>query len=500
MAIGFIKHPVFQAIIVAISYYALGQIAVRFTIMPEGIATFWPPNAVVVAALVLSPVRRWWWFLLAGIIAEFAADYGFYPLWQISGFGVVNALEALLTATIVRRWALNNQDFVSLNVRIVTVLGVVFLFVSTPVAALGGGTLYLLGDPSVDFLSFWRLWWFGDATALMILAPFFLVWAGEPIPDDLKWRKSGFELAALLTLVVGVGGIVFFAQPSWPDWLKAPSLMLTAIVWGALRFGLHGSTSISVLIAFMAAIGTTQGYGPFLNAATPEAAVLAVQEYILVAVILSLSLGVTFRQLKWSMAALEKERQLLEERVEERTEELQAAWEVAEKRAQTDSLTELNNRRAFFGSGSMIFGQAKRYERPMSVIMLDIDLFKTVNDTYGHATGDAVLIAIAEIITMTARSADICGRLGGEEFAVCLPETSLTNTLEMAERLRKSISEHTLSADKGEFCVTASLGVAELMESDDKIDDIIRRADDALYEAKRNGRNRVQANPSSVQS
>jgi len=480
-------------LIVAVGYYALGQAAIQLTIMPEGIVTFWPPNAVVVTALVLSPVRQWWLFLLTGIAAEFAADVGHFPLWQIAGFGAVNALEALLTAVIVRRWGLRGKTYDRLNVRLAIFLGGVFLFVSTPIAALGGGALYVLGDSSVDYWSFWRVWWFGDAIGLLVLTPLFLVWAGEPIPGRLKLREREFELLVLLALVVGFGAMTFFAPSSFPKWLSAPSLLLPAIAWGAVRFGLHGSTAITVLIAFMAAAGTTRGYGPFSVGETPEAVVLSVQEYLLVSVILSLSLGTTFRQVNWAMNELEIERQLLEKRVEERTEELKEAWEIAEKNALTDSLTGLNNRRAFFRYGPNAFEQAKRYERPFVVIMIDLDHFKGINDTYGHKAGDAVLVSVAEVILKVVRNTDICGRLGGEEFVICLPETSLEKGVVLGQRLRKAIADLAVETTGSTLRVTASFGLAEKTDADDRIDDIIKRADDALYQAKQKGRNRVSA-------
>jgi len=489
----FVQHPVGKMLIVAIGYYALAQAAIRLTIMPEGIVTFWPPNAVVVTALVLSPVRQWGLILLTGIAAEFAADIGYFPLWQIAGFGLVNATEAFLTAFILRRWGLMGNQYDRLDVRLAVILGGVFLFISTPFAALGGGALYVLGDPSVDYWSFWRVWWFGDAIGLLVLTPFFLVWAGEPLPKRLKIRNREIELAVLLALVVGFGGLIFFAPQSYPAWLSSPSLLLPAIAWGAVRFGLHGSTAITVLIAFMAAAGTTRGYGPFIAGETPAAIVLAVQEYVLVSVILSLSLGTTFRQLNWATDQLETERRLLEQRVQERTEELKEAWELAEKNAMTDGLTGLNNRRAFYRYGSKTFEQAKRYKRLFTVIMIDIDHFKRVNDTYGHAMGDTVLVSVAGSISRVVRSSDVCGRLGGEEFAICLPETSLDEGVALAERLRKSIADIPFYTPEENLVVTASFGIAERADSDETIDDVINRADDALYQAKQKGRNRVCA-------
>jgi diguanylate cyclase (GGDEF)-like protein len=168
--------------------------------------------------------------------------------------------------------------------------------------------------------------------------------------------------------------------------------------------------------------------------------------------------------------------------------------------AATDPLTGLSNRRNFFESAYAEFARAARYKKDFSVIMIDIDLFKKVNDNYGHAAGDLVIMTIAELVRQELRDVDHPARYGGEEFIALLPETNIIQAGMVAERIRVSI-ENTKIYYKGiEINVTASFGVSAKANADipyaanifpNPIDEIIDKADKALYSAKTTGRNKV---------
>jgi len=172
--------------------------------------------------------------------------------------------------------------------------------------------------------------------------------------------------------------------------------------------------------------------------------------------------------------------------------ELRAAKEQAEAQARTDMLTDLNNRRAFLEKGALLLNQATRFNHPLSVIMLDVDHFKQINDTFGHAIGDSVLLSLAQILRSMAREVDVVGRIGGEEFAIILPETSISNAATFAERLRTFIANTNVNSAKGEIKVTASFGIASNANCDMSLDNLISKADEALYRAKQLGRNRIE--------
>lgn len=167
-----------------------------------------------------------------------------------------------------------------------------------------------------------------------------------------------------------------------------------------------------------------------------------------------------------------------------------------ERQARTDSLTGLPNRRHFLDFATQELARTARYGGRLSVLMLDVDHFKKVNDTYGHKVGDLALQRLADICRDALREIDITARLGGEEFAVLLPETDSTHALEAAERLRTTIAAARIPLEQGlPLHFTVSIGVATLDGAATNIDTLLNRADKALYEAKRAGRNRVCAGP-----
>jgi diguanylate cyclase (GGDEF)-like protein/PAS domain S-box-containing protein len=160
--------------------------------------------------------------------------------------------------------------------------------------------------------------------------------------------------------------------------------------------------------------------------------------------------------------------------------------------ATTDMLTGIDNRHQFFLRATKELTRAKRYGHPLIVLMLDIDYFKSINDTHGHQAGDVVLKALTTMSIATLRETDIFGRIGGEEFAAVLPETAMESGLQVAERLRKGFSKLKVHSNNSDVTFTVSIGVALARDHDQSIEEIINRSDEALYKAKRMGRNRVE--------
>lgn len=157
--------------------------------------------------------------------------------------------------------------------------------------------------------------------------------------------------------------------------------------------------------------------------------------------------------------------------------------------AVTDHLTGIFNRRQLFNLGELEFRRARRFSRPLSTIMMDIDHFKNINDTYGHTKGDQVLKALAQFLKIHLREFDILGRYGGEEFVIVLPGADLLNARNVAYRLRKGVQDRPMI--NGSVSITLSLGVAELSNDILDFQALMHKADMAMYDAKRAGRNRV---------
>lgn len=199
----------------------------------------------------------------------------------------------------------------------------------------------------------------------------------------------------------------------------------------------------------------------------------------------------------------------LETEVGKRTHELETLLEESHRMKQhyrnlslVDELTGLYNRRFFFSESKRTLGLALRYQHPLSLLLLDLDRFKRVNDTFGHAMGDTVLKSVAKALEAQLRESDILARIGGEEFAVFLPETDQEGAVELAERLLETIRNLQWQSGTFEVGITASIGVAamypdqktggaEKLDQEDVLDMLLSQADDAMYAAKKNGGDRA---------
>ena len=230
-------------------------------------------------------------------------------------------------------------------------------------------------------------------------------------------------------------------------------------------------------------------------------------------VLLSLLLAYRINKLRQSkvrsqerlLAFQSTQKEHLTQKVEEKTHELRNVnnrlnmeLEAKEKlqeililEAKTDDLTGILNRRAFFGTCMKELESSKRYKHALSFLIIDIDFFKNINDQYGHLNGDIVLKDMVEAVNQSIRATDVFGRIGGEEFAVLMPETNLEDAMYLAERIRNNVFEKVSLLDAKEVSISVSIGLSLLREDDSMIQTMLRRADMALFKAKDNGRNQV---------
>ena len=160
--------------------------------------------------------------------------------------------------------------------------------------------------------------------------------------------------------------------------------------------------------------------------------------------------------------------------------------------ANSDALTGVGNRRYFLEEGKKAYAHSKRYGQPLSLVMMDIDKFKNINDTYGHDIGDIALKALASICVDTLRTSDLFARLGGEEFAAVLPSTEIEGATQLATRLRECVEAMVTPSPKGDIRYTISMGVTQMLGNPgEDIETMLNRSDKGLYQAKESGRNRV---------
>ncbi|MGE5469051.1 MAG: diguanylate cyclase [Ignavibacteria bacterium] len=265
-------------------------------------------------------------------------------------------------------------------------------------------------------------------------------------------------------ILLAVGMIVLFAAGLWLAW----------------SLGERIAVSVRSLAAQAKALGLGQ------QVLVPEVHIKEAGE-------VAVALADASRLLRERTEALETERasreRQLEKLVAERTEALEAAIQESERLARRDALTGLQNRLSANERLRAEFLRLKRTGRAYAVLLLDIDHFKRINDSYGHEAGDQVLRQVARVLAAGTRETDFAGRFGGEEFLLLLPETDPEGALAAAEKIRAAVAEAEEATARG---VTVSIGVAGAALEDGNEDDAVRRADRALYDAKARGRNRVE--------
>ena len=294
--------------VVGLGYYFGAALGVAYGVPPEGISVLWPPNAVLLCALLLSPPRAWWAFILAIGIAEVVADVPAFPLLSALGFACVNALEATAAALLLRH-------FLKGSVRLHTI-GDFFLFViCAPVAAAVcaaflGAAVYWLGAPEIDYLHYWRIWWFGDALGLLLIAPALLAWLPE-VGDRMKLKAPRAAEAVLLAAVtIGVAYLVFASLPEAVDSRESLYLLFPPLAWAAVRFTVRGASLSLAFIACIAIWFATQGQGPFASFATIDA-VMHLQGLLAVCALTTFTIA-------YSVEGAGRHRRIVEEEVESR--------------------------------------------------------------------------------------------------------------------------------------------------------------------------------------
>jgi diguanylate cyclase (GGDEF)-like protein len=449
--------------------YFLGAKLGMLSVMPEGNALFWPANAVALAALLRFNGARLPAIGLVVLAAEVAADVPRFSVVEALLFGVINFAEVAGAFLLLRRVRFDSGF---------TAVSDAWKFVLAAIAASGcgaflGAAVYsAFRGAETTYFEFFRIWWFGDAVGLIVVTPLLLGFAPfRTMTFDAPSRWSRADLAMALAAFAAVAAI----------WIGVAPLLGTLffVLYVAWRAAPRWAAAAVALVAVFVVLVLVSGRQPFGELPAREALLYA-QRFLFVLSIFGLGFSTLLAQLRAQQAELER-------RVAERTRELEEANARLAELAAFDALSGAANRRNFDQALSAEALRSHRYGRPLAVILADIDRFKNVNDSHGHAAGDDVIRGLAATLAANCRSSDLVARYGGEEFAVLLPETRAQQAVELAERLRQAIE----GADYGNVGrVTASFGVAELGADGSPVE-IVRSADRALYEAKAQGRNRV---------
>jgi diguanylate cyclase (GGDEF)-like protein len=476
-----------QLVLLPVLYFLGAKLSLALAVTtPELVVVLWVPNSLVLAALFHFHLRRYAAFAAMIILAELAADYQTYSFAEPILFGAINLLEVTLAYLLLRRWRFDTRFSAPGDLWKFIMAGPVIGAFASACAA-SALHYFFHGSESAN-LEYLRIWWFSDGLGLLILTPLLLsIWPPTRGVAQERAQLEWYDGVAIFGALVVLGAFLLSDRGMFHGISVRPVLLMPLVVYAAARFSIRTTTAVMAGIALVVLLVTRSGQQPFGDLPAHDTGVWA-QELLFSMAIISLGLAALLSQLR-------SNRRELETRVQERTAQLQAANAQLEKLAVTDALTGLLNRRALSDLFRREIERAQRHRRELAVIMFDVDHFKAINDRHGHAAGDAVLRQIAGVATQSTRSTDTIARYGGEEFVLVAPETDKSSALELAERMRAALQSAEIRIDHQSLKVTASFGVAMLHGEDSRPEDVLRRADEALYAAKGAGRNRVVAEP-----
>ncbi|NOQ87793.1 MAG: diguanylate cyclase [Gammaproteobacteria bacterium] len=338
------------------------------------------------------------------------------------------------------------------------------IFVSTFNAALLVAILWPVQDHDVLF------GWFSFLLVTAIVRLFLFSRYRKAAPqgqDVLSWEKPYFITLILSSLTWGVGGLVIMPSDSF---VHQAVILYFLIGMSGGAVSVYSAHRVMTLVTVAAVLLPATGYfllsGEFVFIGMAIGAIIFFASTIRATRVLGLAMHQNFLM----------------------THQLEISKEKAERLARIDELTGLYNRRAFYEYGKVLTNNCQRNKDELAMILMDIDNFKSINDGFGHAAGDAALKQIGMLLLQRLRKSDVFARIGGEEFGMLLPATSLNEAALLAEELRKAIQVMPVAFENKDFNITASFGVTS---NENDIDTLVRQADIAMYQSKRLGRNAV---------
>ena len=460
-----------RVVILAAGYTLTGIVGLSLAIPPGYATAVWPPSGIALAAVLLWGPRVWPGIVAGSVLVNVAvslttADIPFNAMSVViaAAIAVGSTVQVLACAGAIQRW-----------------VGVARMFETGPSALLftglaaagcliastwGVASLSVAGVVRADqFLDSWQTWWLGDLIGMVVFAPVFLTWRQSLHLGRKTWRLgeliASFALLALTTLTV-------FLAPSPGAGVTSPLtfLPLPCLVWIAFRFRPSGVALAVGLLSLIAIATTANGTGPFGGERTSES-LLALQAFIGLTAVMALTLAAAVTGRRESESALR-------------------SYSVEmEQLALTDELTGLRNRRGFLVLADQALRMARRTRAKCALVFIDLDGLKRVNDTRGHAAGDALIADAARVIGRVFRESDVVGRVGGDEFAIFALLDEHDGATAVSGRLQAEIDRFNAQVVPT-MRVSMSVGIEELpCASETPLDVLLSRADRAMYEKKR---------------
>ena len=455
-------------LLLVLAYLLLGPLSLAFASGHSPVAsTVFMPEGVALAFVILYGPR-----VAAGVfVGQLLLCLGLQQPFAVATTIALTSTAAALFGG----WVFRRCGFSSALQRPNDVAGLFLVMVLSQLVNASGSVLGLAFGggiaPSAAGMT-WLYWLIGNGMGQLLVTPLLLVWL---TPGAIRQRGGFADLA------VSTAGVLLLLSCAAGLVQMHPLVLLACayppLAWTALHRGVRGATVVNLCMALAVIWAGSGGNGFFEGMAggKSEDPIAYVSFFIASGCVMSLLLS-----------ALLSERHALIRELTGLT--------------RSDPLVNLSNRRHFFDCAERAAEAARASGRPLAVLVLDIDHFKQINDRHGHAEGDRALKCIARCFAQIARENDLAARLGGEEFAMLLPDIDLAQARRIAEHLRSMIAAHECRTARGDVLrMTASIGLA-CFEADEDIDDTMVRADRALYRAKRAGRNRVDEQPRAVQS
>ncbi|UHC14465.1 diguanylate cyclase [Methylobacterium currus] len=454
--------------IVGLLSFALAAGTIHLTSDGRDIAAAWPANAVLLAALLdRGPGARAGVFI-AGFLANLAANVAMRgPSAGLLLYGLCNLVEIGIAARLLRPVLVDDGLLGAPSVvgRFIVICGLV----APGLSGVGGAaTAWLLFGQ--NFWGSFVTWLLSDGLGLLILTPFFsALLRGDYLQcfsDRDWWQRS--EMVGLQVLTAAIAyGVFFVAGRPLLFVLFGPLMLVT------FRLGRLGTTLSVMIIAAIGIVATLHGQGPIaMIAPDPREQAVLFQVFLAILLLTCLPVAAALTARSARLASLSRNAEALREREV-----------VLARLAATDPLTGVLNRAAF--SDAAAAAMENPAHAPLSLIALDLDLFKQVNDRHGHRAGDRALVHLVSVLRADLREHDLIGRVGGDEFLVLLPGTDLDQTGAIAARLRHALRRKPMTLDDGTTMhLSMSCGTA-LHRTETGFEDFMHAADMALYTAKR---------------
>ena len=443
----------------------------------EGVATIWFTNGLLFAVVITRPRNTWVYYFVAGFLADTSADviYG-DPLKLAAGVSIANSIEVITSILLLTRW-FGHPFQLTRRIPLLGFLGVAVLGATALTSALGASWTLLFVDAGPWWMLF-RTWYLGDILGMAIIAP--LVFILQRPGFFAMLHRSQLPTTLLLLAVPALATAIVFVDSKDPlIFFIFPALLLVVF-----RLGFPGTVLAIFVIALISICFTVSGHGPLMLIRDSNLLHRIVIEQIFLAVALF-----TF----FPVAALLEDGKALQV-------SLQQSEQRYRELANSDALTGLANRRAFDGRLEEEWRDALRQKLPLALLVIDVDMFKSYNDIYGHIGGDECLRCLAAAIAGRTPGHGIAARIGGEEFGVILPHTALDQALAIGEKIREGVVLAALPNSASSHGIqTVSVGVAAgIPEVNASCTSLMAAADHALYRAKYLGRNRVECAPPGV--